>query len=478
MNYISMHLFNEQGNLKVDLQRLRKVSEAEKFTRSETGFWNQNCSVIKDKYIDNLTLTNHDNPENVIVSRKILIKPNYLQRKLLMECFHAYRYVYNQAIELIFRILDLSEKTGCKIMPSTIKMAVYKYVKITDDIVPDFVLPLPADSRKEALREAVKNYSTCITHMRRGICKKFLLKHKRRDAMTFRIKTNAIKLEKNKLVIFRDRIIERIRDVAVEREGKCTAKSIKKYNHLRYADIDKGNRSRLSPYLDENGNPTSYPIITYSHGKYYLIVSGTREAEITKDKKEICAIDPGVVNFHTIYDRETTYIEGHKLYETKLQSINQRIDKLVRAKQYVTGAKLKRMRLRELKLRAKVSNIVYDFRHKLASTLCNKYKVILLPKLGIKQVAKHLRRTVNRKLYALSHYKFNELIKQIAQRTGTTVIHCLESYTSKTCGNCGNLQSVDDDRIFRCALCQYVCGRDENACKNILIRTLNNYLLS
>ncbi|QJX73934.1 hypothetical protein F-E9_161 [Faustovirus] len=473
-----MHLFNKRGVLEVDLQRLRKVSETEKFTRSETGFWNQNCSVIKDKYIDNLAFTNHDNCKDVIVSRKILIKPNYLQRKLLTECFHAYRYVYNQAVELIFHILNLSRRVGCVMTTKTIKMAVYKYVKITDDIVPDFVIVLPADSRKEALREAVKNYSTCITHMRKGLCKKFLLKHKRRDAMTFRIKTNAIKLEKNKLVIFRDRIIERIREVAVEREGKCTAKSVKKYNHLRYADIDKGNRSRLSPYLDENGNPMSYPIITYSHNKYYLIVSGTRKAESIKDKKEICAIDPGVVNFHTIYDRETTVIEGHKLYESRLQSINQRIDKLVKAKQYVTGTKLKRMRERELKLRAKVSNIVYDFRHKLASKLCNKYKVILLPKLGVKQVAKNLRKTINRKLYALSHYKFNELIKQIALRTGTTIIHCLESYTSKTCGNCGNLQSVDDDRIFRCTLCQYVCGRDENACKNILIRTLNNYLLS
>jgi len=450
-------------NLKVDIQHLRKISENEKFTKSKTGFWNQNCSIIKDN-LTNVDYLNHDKSVSTVVSRRVKFKPNYLQRRLLKQCFDAYRYVYNQSISYILRVIDMSQKMDIHISPKMIEFNVYKNVKITDDLVPDFILPLPSDSRKEALREAVKNYKTCIKHKNLNLCKKYLLKHKRRDDATFRIKTNAIKLMRNKLVIFNHRINKLIKDENLSKDYK-------------YAILTNSNRKRLSEFINTKGNPTSYPLITYSHGNYYLIVSGERRAEVKEDKKEICAIDPGIVNFHTVYDGEI-YTEGAKLYETKLEKINQRIDKITAAKPYFTGAKQKCMIKRELKLRAKVSNIVYDFRHKLASKLCSKYKVILLPKLGIKQVAKNLRKQVNRKLYALSHYKFNELIKHIAKRTGTTVIHCLESYTSKTCGNCGNLQNVDDDRIFRCRSCTWTKDRDENACKNILIRTLNNYLLS
>ena len=450
-------------NFKVDLQRLRKISEVEKFTRSKTGFWNQNCSIIKDN-LTNVDYLNHDKSVSTIVSRRVKFKPNYLQRRLLKQCFDAYRYVYNQSISYILRVIDMSQKMDIHISPKMIEFNVYKNVKITDDLVPDFILPLPSDSRKEALREAVKNYKTCLKHKKLGLCKTFLLKHKRRDAATFRIKTNAIKLTGNKLVMFEKRISKLIKQENLSKD-------------YRYATMAKSNVKKLSKFIDTKGNPMSWPLITYTHGNYYIIVSGERKAEIKEGKKEICAVDPGVVNFHTIYDGDIS-VEGARLYETKLQKINQRIDKITAAKPYFNGVRRKHMIKRELKLRAKVSNIVYDFRHKLASKLCSKYKVILLPKLGIKQVAKNLRRQVNRKLYTLSHYKFNELIKHIAKRTGTTVIHCLESYTSKTCGNCGNLQNVDDDRIFRCKACNWTKDRDENACKNILIRTLNNYLLS
>jgi IS605 OrfB family transposase len=450
-------------NLKVDLQRLRTISEAEKFTRSKTGFWDQNCSVIKDN-LTNIDYQNHDKEVDTIVSRSIKFKPNRLQRRLLKQCFEAYRYVYNQAISYILRVTNMAKKMNVSISPRMVEFNVHKNIKITDGLVPDFILPLPASSRKEALREAVKNYKICIKHKKLGLCKTYLLKHKRRNAATFRIRTNAIKLTGNKLVIFERRIIKLIKDEKLTKDYK-------------YATITNNGKKRLSKFIDAKGNPESWPLITYTHGNYYIIVSGERKAEVKEGKKDICAIDPGIVNFHTIYDGEVN-IEGARLYETKLQKINNRIDKITTAKPYFNGAKRKRMIKRELKLRAKVSNIVYDFRHKLASKLCSKYKVILLPKLGIKCIAKNLRRQVNRKLYALSHFKFNELIKHVAKRTGTTVIHCLESYTSKTCGNCGNLQHVDEDRIFRCKECNWTKDRDENACKNILIRTLNNYLLS
>lgn len=79
-----------------------------------------------------------------------------------------------------------------------------------------------------------------------------------------------------------------------------------------------------------------------------------------------------------------------------------------------------------------------------------------------------------RKILLLSHYKFRELLKAKAQTfSGCTLIICDEQYTSKTCGNCGNLHaSLGKSKVYSCCKCGKVFDRDINAARNILIRFL------
>lgn len=471
-----MELFDSNGNLQVDVSLLKKVCEEETFSKNHAGFWDQNCSIIRDK-LDSIKLTNLENAKNTIVSRRIRFKPTTIQKVFLKECFGIYRYIYNEAINVLVDIIRFADKFNCNIDLRLIEYALYQEIKLNDNEVKEWMKVLPLDSRREAVKEALKNYKTCETHIREGLSKKYLLKHKKDDTNVFIVKANAIKLTDKGLIICRDRIMERIRKHIVNTKGACNKKLEREYAYFRYAHIDDKNKQILSEFINGKGNPTSYPNLQMINGKFYLLVSGERNANTIENKKDICSIDPGIVNFHTIYDIKQTYICGERLYEKEISYINYRIDKIVSKKTKSNNTKWKKLHNREMKLRAKVSNKIHDFHCRLAKKLCDTYKVILLPSLNITQLSRRLQTITNRKMFVLSHYKFNTLLSHIAQRTGTTVINCLESYTSKTCGNCGNMYNVIG-RVFDCPQCEYIEDRDKNASRNIMIRCLNKYLLS
>jgi putative transposase len=87
------------------------------------------------------------------------------------------------------------------------------------------------------------------------------------------------------------------------------------------------------------------------------------------------------------------------------------------------------------------------------------------------------RRKINsktaRNMLTLSHYKFAENLKQMAQRKGVLVVRCNESYTSKTCPQCGHIhQTLGGSKVFKCPSCQYTGNRDEIGAFNIMLKAL------
>ena len=64
-------------------------------------------------------------------------------------------------------------------------------------------------------------------------------------------------------------------------------------------------------------------------------------------------------------------------------------------------------------------------------------------------------------------------LKQAAQRKGVIVVLCNESYTSKTCGNCGHVHHrLGGNKVFKCPHCGIQISRDVNGARNILLRAL------
>lgn len=52
-----------------------------------------------------------------------------------------------------------------------------------------------------------------------------------------------------------------------------------------------------------------------------------------------------------------------------------------------------------------------------------------------------------------------------------TITQVTEEYTSKTCGNCGELnEKLGSNKTFECQKCKIVIDRDCNGCRNILLK--------
>jgi transposase len=75
---------------------------------------------------------------------------------------------------------------------------------------------------------------------------------------------------------------------------------------------------------------------------------------------------------------------------------------------------------------------------------------------------------------ALSNYTFKQRLIAKAEEFNCIVNIVDESYTSKTCGNCGEINNnLGKLKKFNCNECAYVSDRDINGARNILIKYLS-----
>lgn len=139
------------------------------------------------------------------------------------------------------------------------------------------------------------------------------------------------------------------------------------------------------------------------------------------------------------------------------------------------------MRRRCGKTRSKIKNIIDDFHKKTASYYCKNYKTIVIPKLNTKSLQKKLAvngmsgSTMIRNMMNLSHCRLVDILICKSREYENQVFVVEESYTSVTCGKCGNLhKSLKSKKIYKCKSCKLECDRDINGARNILIKSLTN----
>jgi putative transposase len=125
--------------------------------------------------------------------------------------------------------------------------------------------------------------------------------------------------------------------------------------------------------------------------------------------------------------------------------------------------------------------LIKDLHNKAVNLLVNSYKVIFLPTFDSSQMVIKKRsgkkRKINsksaRQMLTLSHYKFEQHLKQAALLKGVIVVLCNESYTSKSCGNCGHVHhKLGGNKVFKCPHCGIQISRDVNGARNILLRAM------
>ena len=230
--------------------------------------------------------------------------------------------------------------------------------------------------------------------------------------------------------------------------------------------------------------PSNFTIKYESPNKYFLCIPSFRTEEYIKPKYEIVSLDPGVRTFLTFYSPEgITGKIGNGIID-KLIKIGKRVDKMIgHASKEETVRLKKRINMRCDLLRTKMRNIVKDLHHKAADYLTKNFRTIILPTFDVSKMVIIGKRNISsktvREMLSLSHGKFREILRGKAEERDRTLHLCDESYTSKTCGSCGNIdKDLGGSKVYKCTnkRCKKrgkKIDRDIHGARNILLKQLS-----
>ncbi|KYC37512.1 transposase [Scytonema hofmannii PCC 7110] len=249
-------------------------------------------------------------------------------------------------------------------------------------------------------------------------------------------------------------------------------------NGTWYCNTTKGLKftafGQTIPYQCEYGTE-----LVYRHGKWFGCFP-KHDLVVPTGSDRVIALDPGNRTFLTGFDGENV-LEIGKGDIGRIQRLCSHLDKLISRSTKTTCRKRRKMRVAANRIRERIQNLIKDLHNKAVNLLVKSYKVIFLPTFDSSQMVIKKRngkkRRINnksvRQMLTLSHYRFEQHLKQAASRCGVIVVLCNESYTSKTCGNCGHIHhGLGGNKVFKCPHCGIQISRDVNGARNILLRAL------
>jgi IS605 OrfB family transposase len=203
--------------------------------------------------------------------------------------------------------------------------------------------------------------------------------------------------------------------------------------------------------------------LSLKNGTLTLFVPYDKPKQISDWKVACCSMDPGERTFQTIYcDNGDIYSIGNNVSGV-LSSLIEKI--------HASPNKRHQKRLRD-----KIRHKVEDLHWKAANQICRLSYTVIVGKLSTQSILQgNLSPMTKNVIQCLSHFTFRQRLKSKCEEYGLDFHEVDESYTTMTCGNCGkhNL-NVGSKKIFKCPTCKFTAGRDVNAARNIMIKTLEN----
>lgn len=414
-----------------------------------------------------------------MISRKFRFYPNQVQKAFFRKCFGTHRYFYNKAIQEINdrynkKKQEYNEKKTClhcdepkeeaswmckehqtKKIPwnldislISLRKAIMKSDKEIKDTVDDWQREIPYDTRQLAIKDAVSAYKSCITNKVRGNIDNFSLRFlsRKKPSRIFWINDSALKTQNGKIQLFQRRL--------------------KEDGFLRFR---KRVQRKLPTTIDHDSK------IFYDRGAYYLILTIDPTKWYTNTPvHDIVSLDPGVRTFQTGYSPSGVCMKMGEDKLVKLHCLQKRIDHLKGIKDKTKQRKTKwHLRNRIRKLWRQSSMLIDDLHNQTCSRLILNFKTILLPSFGTSKMLSEstLHSKTKRDMSGLAHYRFKCKLETMCKRNGRILNIVDESYTTKTCGSCGNIHSnVGSDKIYKCLQCPYTLDRDLHGARNIYIK--------
>lgn len=433
------------------------------------------------------------------VCRKIRIYPTADQAVFFNKCFGTSRFIYNKGVEYLNNLVSSNNskmksnvESGCIFLSTDddgneiqccnefdnsntyfctnhkstqnrwngykidTNLATFrKNVLVNDKDLSDsekWQKEVPYDTRQLILKDLIGAFKSATSNKIRGNVKEFKMGYKSRKDTTqiFHINKKALSKE---LELFKSRKIGKLRV-----------------------------RNKMKRWIGRNikSIESDCKIIRYKGGQYYLLLSMSKKTEQNNIPFDVVALDPGIRTFQTLYSPNGFVGKiGDEFSKNNIIKIAERIDKLDSIADNSESWKQRRnIRHRQALLRTKIKNGVTNLHWETVNFLCNNFKTIITTHFETKNMTSKENRKIKNKtvrmMLGLSHYAFKQKLLERAKQRGNQILIVDESYTSKTCGRCGEIkEDLKGDKVFKCESCGLKIDRDINGARNIMIRVIS-----
>lgn len=260
-----------------------------------------------------------------------------------------------------------------------------------------------------------------------------------------------------------------------EKPGYPRFRGIDRYDSFTYPQFGFElfkNRVRLSKigmvkirkHRNIEGEIKTLTIRRTSTGKWYACFSCEVEPKPLPKTDKAVGIDVGLESFATLSTGEK--IDNPRFFRKAEKSLAKTQRKL--SKQKRGTSERKKAKKVVAHTHEKIANKRRDFAHKLSKVIVDKYQVIALEKLNIKEMRENGYKGIRKSIGDVAWNQFVQFTLYKAEDAGRDVALVDPRNTSKMCSRCGVLvEKKLSDRTHSCS-CGLVIDRDYNASLNIL----------
>ena len=260
-----------------------------------------------------------------------------------------------------------------------------------------------------------------------------------------------------------------------------------KFNEVKFRSKKHGDNNLFIPQtaVSENGvyhtvlgklktaeplwKPTHDCRMILQNGRYFVIVPIDVAVKRPENQRlSACALDCGVRTFQTVFSKELILKVGEHDFQ-RIFRYCYALDKLISRKKKDRSNRFNNAMKR---IRWKVRDLIDEIHNKLALTLCRMFDVVYIPTFETRDMVSKLKHKTSRAMLGWAHYRFKMKLKSKAEEYSCKVVDCTEEYTSKTCGNCGEISSIGWKEVWTCKHCGCVHDRDINGARNILLKQM------
>lgn len=459
------------NNIKIsDFKININTNDINNFETINSNSW---FSIKKLNYSSNVVTkdnkTKKKEPKQFVRNKTIELFLNEKQKNILKEWFTYYKYSYNQTIKFInsnkprINFIDLRPLVK-KSFSSEMK------TKITNSKIPEHTID-------EAIRDVVTAYKSAFENLKQGNIKFFRIRYKKDKSPRVSLKLEGTSFPNGNLQSLTN--FNKNEPYNLDLLYESSFKKYKSINSFCTSTFGKNIKTSESIIDIER---TSNIVWNKRTNRWFLKTPIDKKSESIPEieTRDVCAIDPGIRTFATVYGTKQIYQIGENYQEMvnkelkKIDVLKEKIKLLPKIKSKFKD--LVKMKKRVNIIQQKIENRVDDMHYKTSKILCENFRTVLLGNLSTKAICSNkniLSRTTKRQCYSLKLYEFKNKMTNCAELLNTRFELVTEHYTSKTCSNCRRRNVSSSNEIFKCDYCNFKINRDIQGSYNIFYKHFN-----